>query len=168
VKEFSNYSSPLGKKHGFKNIDYNIFFRKKVAVLITRDRKYSDYNVVETEILDISPIIDILILGDAKGADTLAKLVSLNNKDKILDFNIHKADWNKFKNAAGLIRNSAMINQLYDLPDNEYDKHILLLGAERGSSELAFHNDIVNSRGTKSCIDIAEKKGFTVKLIERK
>lgn len=86
----------------------------------------------------INKKIDVLIEGEAKGADTLAKDLAEELGISILKF---PADWNKFGKAAGPIRNKRML--------------------EEGKPDivLAFSSDISKSKGTKNMVEIARKAG---------
>lgn len=75
-----------------------------------------------------------IISGMAKGADTIAVDWAVVNW---VNFHPYPADWNRFGRAAGPIRNEKMLNQ--GKPD-------MVVG---------FHNDLMNSKGTRHMIKIA-------------
>jgi YspA, cpYpsA-related SLOG family len=95
--------------------------------------------------LEQLPKDTVLIEGEARGADILSRIVA-----EELGFKIERypAEWSKYGLAAGSIRNQEML--------------------EKGKPELvlAFHQDILNSKGTKDMITRAMKAGIEVKLIQ--
>lgn len=82
----------------------------------------------------------IVVSGAAKGADSLGERWAIENGHQVERY---PADWNKDGKAAGPIRNDKM--------------------AKVADSLIAFWDG--NSRGTKSMIDLARKRGLDVKVI---
>lgn len=80
-----------------------------------------------------------LIVGGARGADTLAKEWAIKNN---VDYIEIKAEWNRLGKAAGFVRNKIMI-----------DQSDMLLSFWDGSS-----------KGTKHTIDYAKDKGIPVQV----
>lgn len=86
----------------------------------------------------------VLIVGDAKGADSIAWAWAKLGRVKRRRY---KANWEKYGRAAGPIRNNRM------------------LGHGKPDLVLAFHNDISSSKGTRHCTESARKRGIPVILI---
>lgn len=114
-------------------------------ILICGDRNWNDYWVI----YDVLSKLDrnlIIIHGAARGADTMAGIIAKNLGFKdVISF---PAKWTKYGKSAGPIRNRQMLNENPDLV-------------------IAFHNDIENSKGTKDCIEEAEKRNIQVQLISK-
>jgi len=109
-------------------------------ILVTGDRNYNDFKNIENILLTIiikkyPPTEYTFINGDCKGADKICKYIFKTYKYKTIEY---PADWNKYGKYAGPKRNKDMI----DLKPELF---------------LIFHNDISNSKGTKSCINIMLK-----------
>lgn len=85
-----------------------------------------------------------LIEGGAAGADSIAR-----EEAKLIGFKVteFKAQWDKFGRAAGPIRNQQMLNE--GKPD----------------MVVAFHDDIVHSKGTKDMVSRAEKASIRVVVV---
>jgi hypothetical protein len=86
---------------------------------------------------------DIMVEGDARGADKLAGSVWLEltgNRDQV---EAYPADWTKFKRAAGPIRNRQMITE--SVKKSEVDGHKL-------EHAIAFHSHLKDSKGTKDMV----------------
>jgi hypothetical protein len=81
----------------------------------------------------------VIIHGAASGADTIA-----GNVGRSLGFDIIRfpAQWEKYGRAAGPIRNKQMLDE------------------GRPNLVLAFHPNIVESKGTKNMINQAQKRGI--------
>ena len=106
-------------------------------ILICGDREWNDVDTMAAymQTIDINTII---IHGAARGADAIAGVIA---SELGMPVKSYPADWVRYKRAAGPIRN----RQMYDteLPD----------------LVVAFHNDLVNSKGTKDMIEYAKSKG---------
>jgi len=81
-----------------------------------------------------------IVSGGAKGADALGERYA---KEFSLPLNVFEANWKQYGRAAGPIRNQQMA---------EYSTHL-----------LAFLRE--GSKGTRSMIKIATKKGLKIKVI---
>ena len=114
-----------------------------MRVLICGDRNWNNFEKIK-EVLDILPADTIIIHGDARGADKIAGQLA---KERGLEVIPYPADWDKYKKAAGPIRNMQMLKE--------------------GKPELviAFHEDITKSKGTKHMVSIATKAGVPVEII---
>ncbi len=111
-----------------------------MKVLVCGDRTFEDKNLM-WNVLDKHSITEI-IEGEAKGADTLARLYGEENNIPVKKF---PADWDKFSNAAGPIRNKQMLDE--------------------GKPELVIAFLAENSKGTENMIAQAWKAGVTVEVI---
>jgi hypothetical protein len=119
-------------------------------ILITGDRYWTDYKFI----LDILKQFKrentsvMFIHGNCQGVDKIGARAA-----KVLGFEVISmpANWIKHGNAAGPIRNKEMVKKAVEYRDKGYKVHV-----------LAFHPDIDNSKGTKNCIEEAEKKQLVV------
>ena len=127
-----------------------------MRVAITGDRNWSAAKAIESALRTLNAATDFVVLGDADGADTLARLAC----GKLgLRHRVHDADWKSFGRAAGPIRNEAMLD---DLCEGWYDE--VLLDLPRPLRELwYFHDDLARSKGTKNCVEQARKRGITIR-----
>lgn len=112
------------------------FIRNKPQrILITGDRNWDDMpKMVAVLSRHIHADRDIIIHGDARGADRMGAEVAKRlgvTKDRI---HAYPADWNQYHRAAGPIRNQQMLTE---------GKPTLV---------LAFHNNIMESKGTRDMI----------------
>jgi len=100
-------------------------------LLVTGDRGWNDVERV-VEVLGMFTHGTVLVHGACRGADVVCAAVG-----EAMGFNLHAypADWANHGRAAGPIRNQRMIT----CEHLDHDPIDLC---------LAFHNDIVNSRGT--------------------
>lgn len=120
-----------------------------LAILITGAREYTNKKLIRETLSQYKKKNTnvLLIHGNCSGVDKLAAEVG-----KELGFQIesHPANWNKYGNAAGPIRNKEMIESLV-----KHDNKLM----------FAFHDDIEKSRGTKNCVSQAKKFGINAKII---
>lgn len=114
-----------------------------IKLLVSGDRWWDDYGAIEDALSFMPDRAVTLIHGCAQGADTLAHAVA-QRRGWIIDQ--YPADWDKHGKAAGPIRNRLMLDQCPDLV-------------------VAFHHDIVSSKGTKDCVTEAKKRGTPVVLV---
>jgi hypothetical protein len=113
-------------------------------VLVCGDREWTNGRLIreKLEAILIAEGIEVLIEGEARGADKLSAYAALSlgiPEGRIMRF---PADWTKYKKAAGPIRNRKQLKE--GAPD---------LG-------LAFHNDLANSIGTKDMVRLLLKAGI--------
>lgn len=115
-----------------------------MKILICGDRNWNDYNLI-LETLKKLEDVTVVIQGEAKGADYQGKTAA-----KALDIPVqsYPADWNTYGKSAGPIRNHQMLQE--GKPD--------LI--------LAFHDDLIHSKGTKHMVEIATKAGIEVRVIK--
>lgn len=124
-----------------------------LAILVTGAREYSNKklvrNTLKNAVEDHEKII--LIHGGCSGADKLAGEVGLK-----LGFivEVYPAEWKKYGKSAGPKRNKQMVDRLVEYKNLGYNIKM-----------FAFHDDIDNSKGTKNCVNIAQKNGIAVDII---
>ena len=115
-------------------------------IIIAGCRDFSDYSVVEKEVMDfigkyIGKIEIEIISGGATGADALGERFA---KEHGLPLKVVHADWKKYGRSAGPRRNEQM--------------------ARMAGTLIAFWDG--KSRGTKNMIDTAKKLGLRVKVVK--
>jgi hypothetical protein len=113
-----------------------------MKILICGSRDWTDYKKIENEILNQNINNLVLITGGARGADNIAESIAkkLNIENKI-----YYAEWNKYGNAAGPIRNEKMIKE------------------EKPNLIIAFQKN--HSKGTQDTINRGNKYKIPVKII---
>lgn len=118
-----------------------------MKILVTGDRKWNNVELV-VEILSKYPSNTILIHGGAAGLDTIAGVVG---HELGFDVHVYLAHWQHTFNclsncqevigkAAGPIRNRKMF-------DSEHPNKV-----------IGFHNNILESKGTKDMLNYSRKK----------
>lgn len=121
-----------------------------MRLLVTGDREWRDAPRVRAALMDWiirngDPVEcgHTLITGDAKGADMFADAIG-----QLFGFEIERypAEWKRYGNPAGPIRNQQMLDTGVD-------------------DCLAFHDDLGASRGTKDMIEHLEKAGIPYTLV---
>ncbi len=114
-----------------------------IKLAIVGSRTFSDYNLLERHINDISESFNIIkiISGGAHGADKLGEKYANINKIPTL---ILKADWGKYKKAAGVIRNKDIVDS--------------------SDKVVAFWDG--KSKGTLNSINLAKKQNKLIQIIE--
>lgn len=121
-----------------------IQFGKELRLLFTGDRNWYDVDVVKAVIMKFKPAL--IIEGEAKGLDTIARDIAIELGIKVQPFT---ADWDIWGKAAGPLRNTRMIVE--GKPDGI----------------IAFHNNIKESKGTLNMIVQAIKHDLPVVLYEK-
>ena len=85
-----------------------------MRVLVCGGRDFDDYNLLSSYLVELFvksllvPEDVTIISGHARGADKLGERFANANNCKLLIF---PADWDKYKKAAGFIRNQRMIDE---------------------------------------------------------
>lgn len=113
-----------------------------MRILVCGSRHWTNRETIKS-FLSLLPDDTVIINGGAPGADTLAKEEALKLGLKVIT---EYAEWSKYGDAAGPIRNQRMLDEDPDLV-------------------AAFHNDIKNSRGTRDMISRARRAGKQTLLI---
>jgi len=122
----------------------------QVRIIICGDRRWTDYELIKKFVDNSKNQIELLIEGEAPGADSHARNAAMETgiENKIVKF---PAEWNKYGRAAGLIRNQQMLDFLL-----RYDGKKMV---------FAFHDNLERSKGTKHMLKIAKKAGVQVETI---
>lgn len=131
-------------------------YTKPLAMIACGDRNWTDKDKIIETLVDYDP--DILIEGEARGADKLSRIVAEEELGLCVEdgtIEPFSADWNQFRKAAGPIRNRAQLKRLLELRDEGYEIAV-----------VAFHEDIENSKGTKDMVTISEKAGVEVEIVD--
>jgi hypothetical protein len=119
-------------------------------ILFFGDRKWNDEILIRMTIKEIGlENIEVAIEGEAPGADKMCRMVLEDMgfpDDRILKF---PANWTRFGNAAGPIRNTQMIRE------------------GKPNYGVGFHNDIANSKGTKNMKNQLDKAGIYNRIVKR-
>ena len=114
-----------------------------MRVLVCGDRNWTNRQRIGVRLSSLLPNEDVIIHGGCRGADKLAGQAA-----KALGFpvEVYPAEWTRHGRAAGPIRNQQMLDTGIDLL-------------------LAFHPDLVTSKGTRDMVMRADKAGVTVEVI---
>lgn len=115
-------------------------------LLVTGDRNYKNPDIINHAIFCLPKKPVCIIEGEATGADSIAREVALEYNICVQKF---PADWKKYGKAAGPKRN----------------KEMLEIG--RPTLTFAFHDDIVNSKGTRNMIEQSLKNKIPVILYHK-
>ena len=114
-------------------------------ILICGDRNWKDYESIDNFVKNL-PTGTVIIQGMCRGADLMARQAGLKHGFKVEDYS---ADWNKYGNSAGAIRNKQMLNE--GKPD----------------VVVAFHSNISQSKGTKNMLKQADKMNLPFQIIRK-
>ena len=112
-----------------------------MKVEVIGSRGFNDYELVVKTLSNLH--ITLLVSGGAKGADTLGEKYANEHDIPTLIF---KPDWEKHGKAAGMIRNTDIVNN--------------------ADTVIAFWDG--ESKGTKDSISKAEKLGKNIMIIKTK
>uniref|UniRef100_A0A6M3KXP4 YspA cpYpsA-related SLOG domain-containing protein n=1 Tax=viral metagenome TaxID=1070528 RepID=A0A6M3KXP4_9ZZZZ len=113
-----------------------------MRVLICGDRNWTDRELIKAYLTALKGCaFDVLIEGEARGADRLSREEALKLGLQVLRF---PAQWDVHGKAAGIIRNQQMLVE--------------------GKPDLvvAFHHNLSQSKGTKDMVWRAKKAGVPV------
>ena len=114
-----------------------------MRVLVCGDRSWSNLAPILRELKRLRPTV--VIHGGARGADTLAGAAARQLK---IPVEVFPAQWDLYGKSAGPIRNKQMLVE--GKPD----------------LVLAFHTDIMASRGTRDMVRRAERAGVPFEIWE--
>jgi hypothetical protein len=110
-----------------------------MRILVCGDRRWTAASVMTRAMLEHVKPGDVIIEGDANGADKMAGKLASGMDGVCVE--VYPAQWSKYGRAAGPKRNQQMLNTGID-------------------KVLAFHNNILASRGTADMIRRARKAGI--------
>lgn len=113
-----------------------------MKVLVCGDRNWTDFDTVMKR-LSILPKDSIIIQGGCRGADRMSLLACNKLGLKCMEV---KADWEKHGRSAGPIRNRVMLDMNPELV-------------------IAFHDDLMSSKGTRDTVTEAMKRGIMFETI---
>lgn len=121
-----------------------------LRLLICGDRNWKDKQAIWRVVATLHSKPDLIITGanlnkgkvTYKGADGYAYQIAI---EMGIPYIICNADWDKYGNKAGPIRNQAMLE-------------------ERPDYALAFHDNLSYSKGTKDMVERLKKTGVTTEL----
>jgi len=125
----------------------------EMKVLVCGDREWSDRQLILNTLCALNPEMEgtanplagmTLIVGGARGADKITEHLGHMFGASIPQ--VYRADWSKYGNAAGPIRNREMLDQNPELV-------------------LAFHDDLDHSKGTRDTVTEAKRRGIKVQLV---
>lgn len=114
-----------------------------MKVLVTGDREWSSPERVHA-VLSMLPEKTIIVHGDCRGADITAAMIgdAMGHVTRA-----YPALWDKHGRSAGPIRNRQMLSE-----ENLSHEPIDLV--------IAFHDDLLKSRGTRDMVTAAQKAGI--------
>lgn len=99
---------------------------REVRLLVFGDRNWEDYDMILEEVRRRNP--DVVIEGEARGADKLGRRAA---EELGIPFVPFPAEWNRYGNGAGPIRNQQMLDE------------------GKPTEAIGFHDDLKNSRGSR-------------------
>lgn len=114
-----------------------------MRVLVCGDRNWTNYSIIRS-VLESLPTSTLIIEGEAKGADSIARDIAKMLGMTVIQF---PADWTKYGKAAGPIRNRQMLKE--GKPDRV----------------IAFHSNISKSKGTADMVRVARQAGIPVEIV---
>jgi hypothetical protein len=116
-----------------------------MKILVCGDRHYIDDRSIDIALTHLSKFIkiDLIIEGEAKGADTLGRLWAEKHG---IPVEKHPANWALYGRGAGPVRNAEMLNSNPDVI-------------------VAFHDNLQESKGTKNMVTQALKRGIRVLIV---
>jgi len=116
-----------------------------VKVIVCGSRYWNNVELVINRLKDL-PEGSHIIHGDCKGADRIAGTVG-----KSLGFKVTAvpAEWNRFGDNAGPLRNTDMLNM---------NPHLV----------IAFHNNLLQSRGTKDMVLKTVNENIPVEVVRER
>lgn len=120
------------------------------VLLVSGSRHFTDYRTMDRWLDQSNP--DVLIHGDARGADTLAHEWAVNSGCEVIPF---PAKWQEFGKKAGTLRNKEML---------EY----LLKRRSMGDQVAVIAFPLEDSIGTRHMISIARNAGVRTAVVTAK
>ncbi len=113
-----------------------------MRVLVCGSRDYDSYSIMEQRLKFLPPSV-VIIEGECKGADIMARRIAKRLGFEVLPF---PADWDRYGDAAGPIRNQQMLDE--GKPDRV----------------LAFCGRLDKTIGTRDMVRRARKAGLPVEV----
>jgi hypothetical protein len=127
-----------------------------MKVIVCGGRKFHDYDALERylDMLHALHRFTLVIHGDARGADSLAKYWA---NQRHIESHAYPADWDTFKRSAGPIRNKKMLDQgqpnlVVAFPGGEGTKDMMKQARTAGVP-------VLDLRDTKVRADIRQRYG---------
>lgn len=114
-----------------------------MRVIVCGDRRWTNRDAIMRRLAELPPNSEV-IQGECRGADLLAKDCCDALGIKCIGY---PADWDHYGRGAGPMRNQEMLDLGPDLV-------------------IAFHSDILSSRGTYDMLRRACKRGTKIEVIE--
>lgn len=115
-----------------------------VRAIFCGDRLWINFKIID-DVISKLPKGSKIFHGDCRGADKISGFLA---KKRGFEVTPEPADWDRYGNKAGPIRNRLMLKKYY--PD----------------TVIAFHNDLDSSEGTKDMVNAALEFGLTVKVYD--
>jgi hypothetical protein len=112
-------------------------------VLVCGSRRFDDRELMERE-FDTFPPDAVIIEGEQVGADLMARAIAEERGMAVLPF---PAEWNRYGNAAGPIRNQQMLDE--------------------GHPDCVSAFPLPGCKGTWNMVNKAKKAGVEVHVVER-
>lgn len=113
--------------------------KRTVIVAVIGSRNFSDYNLLESTLISM-PNITQIISGGAKGADSLAATYAVQHQ---LPLAIFRPDWKTYGKGAGIVRNRQIM--------------------EVAEMVVAFWDG--TSKGTANSLKLAKSKGIPIRMV---
>jgi hypothetical protein len=114
----------------------------KNLILVCGDRNWTSRKAIRDRLM-VCPKYTTILEGGCRGADLLSRAVAEELGLEVIEM---PANWKLYGKSAGPIRNNRMLS----------------MGPRR---VIAFHNNIIESRGTAHTVSQAEKQGIPVEVI---
>lgn len=138
------HNSHIPSPHGIRQFSQVKRYRRPLVVVVSGDRESScSYKKIIKRELSNLPQKSTVIHGACKGIDITAARIAEKLNLKVKAFPITRKDWTQLGFAAGPLRNRQMLDRNPDMV-------------------LAFHPDILHSKGTKDMMRQAYNRGIPV------
>lgn len=120
------------------------------VLFVTGSRDWNDRGAVAQVIAEVRPAL--VVEGAARGADRIAGELAREAGIPVREF---PAEWERYRRAAGPIRNGRMLEFLKDLRGGGHEVDC-----------AAFHPFLSESRGTSDMVGRLRDAGFSYRLVE--
>lgn len=126
-----------------------------MKVLVTGSRDWTMEGPIRQELMKC-PAGTVVVHGAARGADTKAHFVAKELGFEVRDYPVPDEEWTRVGPAAGILRNTRMLDEEHPDKDGVYiDKC------------FAFSADLENSRGTKNMVKQAGAAEPVIEITRR-